>query len=166
MSVRAPIALILPLLASLGACQARIDAPSLAPRPAERQPILDPAPASEPDTPLDPALAGRLSAILAAAEQGQVAFDRARQAADSAVTRARGAAEGSEAWIAAQQAVSALEAARAPVQAQVTAVAELRADPANAAQANRDAIDVAASRIATIDDAQAAAIQALGARLG
>jgi hypothetical protein len=157
--------LLSPVLALLCGCQAAIDAPSLAPRPTERQPILEPAPASEGDSTLDPALGQRLAAILSAAEEGDAVFARARTDAETAVRRAEGQAEGSDSWVAAQQALSALEAARAPVQAQLTALEDVRQDPAYAALANRDAIEVAGTRIAAIADAQAATLQALAARL-
>jgi hypothetical protein len=160
-----PILLFLPALTALSACHGGIDAPSLAPRPVEQQPILDPSPPIEPDSTLDSALSGRLTAILTAADQGNATFDRARRDAEVAVGRATGGAEGSDDWVEAQQALSALDAARAPVQDQMTALEELRADLANAARANRDAIDVAASRIGAIDDAQAQAYQALATRL-
>jgi hypothetical protein len=155
----------LPAFSLLFGCHAVADAPSLAPRPAERQPVLDPAQASEPDSTLDPALRERLAAILSAGEEANDVFERARAEADAAVTKAQGRPEGDDSWVAAQQALSALEAARAPMQAQVAALAELRVNPDYAARANRDAIDVADQRIGVLNDAQSTAFQALAQRL-
>jgi hypothetical protein len=165
MPILRPFLLLVPAFGLLSGCQAVADAPSLAPRPAERQPILDPAPASEPDSTLDPALRQRLAAILSASEEANVTFERARSDAETAVGKAEGRPEGDDAWVTAQQALSGLEAARAPMQAQVTALAELRGNPDYAARANRDAIDVAESRVSLLDDAQSASLQALAQRL-
>ena len=153
------------LLVMAGGCQGRIDAPSLAKRPVERQPLLDPAQASEPEAALDPALGKRLSAIVAEARQGETAFASAREAADAAIGKASGRGEGGEEWIAAQQAISALEAARGPIQAQLTAIEELRADPVNASAGNRAAVDAAAATVESIGTAQAGTVQALDGRL-
>jgi hypothetical protein len=151
--------------ACLGACRGDIAAPSLAPRPVERMPILDPVPASEPASEASPALAARLSAIQARADAAGGDFERARSVAATSVARAAGASAGDEAWIDAQQALSALEAARAPLQAQAAALDDLRNDPANAGPADREAIERASARIEAIASEQARALADLNARL-
>lgn len=153
------------VLASLGGCLAPVAAPSLAPRPAERQPIDLPAETSEPQSAADPDLVRRIAPLLAAADAGARAFDEQRRATDSAIARAAGTAAEGEAWTVAQQALSALDAARAPVQDATAAIEELRLQPANAASGNRAAIDAAATRIEAIGQAQAEAMAALSARL-
>ena len=108
-------------VALIGACSApAIEAPSLAPRAAE---AIDPrVPIAEAATvgPAAPALLARISELLAVVRSGDLAFQATaveveRLAADA------GAVE-SESWIEAQQALSALIAARAPV---ATAIADL-----------------------------------------
>src|SRR5690349_4589885 len=94
----------------LGGCQAEGPFPSLAQRPAEREPLTDPVRAI-PNVPSDSALRARLTELLALARAGQRAFDNTYPAAEAAA-RAAGAAE-SESWIAAQERISRAEAARA-----------------------------------------------------
>ena len=66
----------------------------------------------------------------------------------------------------AQQALSALDTARGPVRDSVAAIDAMRSEPANAASGNRAAIDAAAATIEALDDAEAASVAALSARLG
>lgn len=153
-------------LALLSACGPQVHAPSLAPRPVEKQPIALPGEASEPATPVDPALAAGITPLIAAAQAGDQAFVRQRATTEVAVARAAGSATGSEAWIVAQQALSALDGARGPVRDSVAAIDALRSDPANAGSGNRAAIDAAAATIEALDDAEAAAVAALSAKLG
>ena len=153
-------------LALLSACGPQVNAPSLAPRAVEKQPIDLPAEASEPETPVDPDLASRIAPLVAAAQAGDRAFATQRTATEAAVARARAAAQGSEGWIVAQQALSALDTARGPVRDSVAAIDAMRSEPANAASGNRAAIDAAAATIEALDDAEAAAVAALSARLG
>ena len=138
---------LVPLLLLAGCYGGRVDAPSLRPRPEERQPIALPDDAAEATGTVDPTLAPKLAAILQAAEDGHRRFEAERQASATSLTRARGQAEGSEAWIAAEQARSALAAARGPVSDAAAAIDALRVDPAFAAAADRAAIDTAAARV-------------------
>ena len=158
-----------PLLAGaalLASCAASGPFPSLAPRAVEHdpsdgtalvrpclkggqqasgttpRPALPPAPAVEP---ADPTLPARLEALNAKASEGDSAFGRAIDTAAAAVSSAGTA--GSESWVAAQQAVSRAETARAPtldalsdLSALAVAVAQRRANPADA-QALREALD-------------------------
>ena len=111
--------LALPLV--LSACLDKGEYPSLKPRAFEREaratvPLPPPAP------PASPEIIARAGALVDRAREGQSAF-----AAELARTRATvagaGAAE-SESWIGAQEAVSGLDASRAP---SVIAMAELDA---------------------------------------
>lgn len=112
--------------ALLSACAAQGSFPSLAPRPIEREyaegaapppcPDLEaPAPAPQPVEPTsvasDPVLNARVQELLAEARAGQREFQERFVEAGRAAARA-GAPE-SESWIAAQQEISRLEAARA-----------------------------------------------------
>ncbi|HWI84795.1 MAG TPA: hypothetical protein VNT42_00535 [Sphingomonas sp.] len=151
---------------SLASCGTSISAPSLDQRPVEKQPISMPeTDPREAETPADAALISRIAAIVAAAETGDKAFASQRARAEEAVARATGAAPGSDAWIAAQEALTALESARGPARDAAADVDALRQDSASAAPGNRAAIDNAAARVGQIDRAQRAAIAALAGRL-
>ena len=116
-------ALAIPLAAAAFAaagCAPAGPFPSLAMRPEERlvtvgeprRPRVDPA--------SDPALRGRVNALLGQGRAGTRAFDEAEPAAERAI-RAAGAS-GSDSWVSAQQQLSRLEAARVET---TTALAEL-----------------------------------------
>lgn len=110
--------LFAPLLLSLPACagtQAN-DGPSLAKRAVEgRFDVAPPAPVVAPPGPLPTDLAGRLQRWEADGAAGQQAFAAERSVTASLVSAAAGAPVASERWVVAQQAISRLTAARAPV---------------------------------------------------
>jgi hypothetical protein len=161
--------IILPLTAGIAACAAPGGPPpSLLPRAAEsidpRLPVLGPVN----DRPVTPALAGRLAGLIAEARSGDIAFrplvERAEQLAAAA-----GAPQG-EGWVAAQQALSAAVAARAPT---ARALGDIDALGANRLQtqggmspADLAAIATAGAEVAEIDARQTAAIDAVQQRLG
>ncbi|MDQ3478754.1 MAG: hypothetical protein M3438_06305, partial [Pseudomonadota bacterium] len=145
----------------------RPPAPSLAPRAAE---AIDPrVPVAEPQlsTAVDPALAAQLSALVAQAEVGDRQFRAAAPAAQQAAASA-GSRE-SESWIVAQQALSALVAARGPVTqalGDIDGIGAARIQRLGGiAAADRRAIEAAAGRVAEIDRREAALIDQLQARL-
>jgi hypothetical protein len=147
---------------ALAACSASLpDVPTLGPRPIEHRPILPPDGASEPDMPASPALTRQLAKLVTDAKAGHAAFEKARTGVAGALGPAKGAAEGSEAWIAGQEALSALDAARAGVRDAASAIDALRVDPAFAGAADRAAIDGAAAQVAALADGEAAAVDAL-----
>ena len=158
-----PIPLL--LFVALGGCVASIDAPSLAPRAAERQPIDAPAAAGEVATPADPALVQRIGPLVAAAEEGHRLFEDERRTTETLIARAAGTSPGGEAWTAAQAALSALDTARAGVRDAASAIDDIRLEPANAAPGNRAAIEAAAARIDALATAEATAMARIGARL-
>jgi hypothetical protein len=152
---------------SLAGCGAQVSAPSLMPRAVEKQPIDMPVTdAIEADTPVDPALRAKIAEQLAAGQAGDRAFAAQRAETEKAVARAAGAAQGSEPWIAAQEAVTALTALRAPVRDAAAAIDALRDDPANAAPGNRAAIDAAAAEMTALETKEADAVAALNKALG
>jgi hypothetical protein len=106
--------------ALLTGCAARGDFPSLAPRPIERELAVEQPAPKAPEPAADPALAARIAELLGQARAGSAAFETALAAARGAAAGA--GAAGSDGWIAAQAAVSRVEAARTEV---VTALAEL-----------------------------------------
>ena len=103
---------------SLSACAAAQNngAPSLAKRAVEgRFDVAPPAVVVAPPGPLPADLAGRLARWESDGATGQQAFAAERGAAASLVSAAAGAPVSSERWVVAQQAISRLTAARAPL---------------------------------------------------
>jgi hypothetical protein len=121
--IRSSPALLALLAAALVAgCATEGEFPSLAPREAERvyaEEARSPPPKA-PVLPDDPAIAERAAALVAAGRGGNEAYESAMAAARRLVSAA--GAPGTESWIAAQQAVSRVEAARAET---VNALADL-----------------------------------------
>jgi hypothetical protein len=161
-------ALPLLLLPLLGACTSvGVDAPSLSPRAAEaidpRVPVPD---AALPST-ISPGLSAQLESLIAQAAAGDREF---QPVADRAAQLARGAGgKESESWIAAQQALSAAVAARAPV---ARAVADIDALGAQRVQklggigaADLAAIQAAAARVGEIDHREADVVARVQASL-
>ncbi|WP_174273429.1 hypothetical protein [Sphingomonas bacterium] len=162
----APRPIILAALLLVGGCVGRtIDAPSLQPRAIEKEPVPVPDEAREPISALDPALAARIGALLDQAQAAHAGFQRIEAHTAAIVSRAANAPAGSEPWTAAQQEVSALDTARGLLHAVEADVDLLRADPANAAAANRAAIDAAGAKIAALTSDENTAVAALSARL-
>lgn len=150
----------------LAGCGPQVSAPSLLPRAVEKQPIDMPlTDAREAETPATPALLAQVAAVTGAADAADRAFAAQKDRSAAAVARAVDAVQGSEVWIAAQESLTALDAARGPVAEAATALDALRQDPANAGPGNRAAIDQAAKRVEQMDAAQKAAIAALARRL-
>ncbi|MEO6434132.1 MAG: hypothetical protein ABIO29_09195 [Sphingomicrobium sp.] len=142
--------------------------PSLQPRAAE---AVDPrllVPEVVNDRPVSVGLAARLSSLVAEARRGDDAF------APAAATAERLAASAgppqSESWIAAQQALSAAQAARQPTAQAMGDVDALAAgklaDNGGIAPNDLKAINDAAATIGRIDSRQQAVIAATLARLG
>ncbi len=104
----------------IAGCAPSGDFPSLAVRPVERDLAAAPERPAPPEAPADAQLTARIAELLAQVRQGESAFRAALPDAERA-TRAAGGA-GTESWVAAQQEISRLEAARAPT---VAALAEL-----------------------------------------
>ena len=157
---------LLPLL--LSACTTPpTSEPSLAPRAAEaidpRVPIPDEVVAG----PADPALAARIAELMAEIRAGDAAFEAISGQAEQLAASA-GPAQ-SESWIEAQQALSALIAARAPV---ARAMADLDALAATRVTATAGilpgdlaAIQAAGSEAGAINQRHAELIDRLQARL-
>jgi hypothetical protein len=167
MDARRPFPPLAAAAALLAGCAAEGPFPSLAPRAVERQLANEQPPAPPPIIPSDPATAGRIRDLVAAAREGDGAFRSALAAARPAVGGA--GAAGSESWVAAQQAVSRAQAARAPT---VNALADLdslavrlaAARPA-ASQADIANAVAAVETVQAIADAQEDALGGLRARL-
>lgn len=149
--------LILPaLFLTLSACAQKGEYPSLNPRPIEAKAsglLAEPDAPAPVARPADPAVTAKVNAALASARAGEVAFNTALGAAQSAV---RGAgASGSESWITAQMAVSSLEGARAPVKASLSDLdGLLRATLSGPPSEDLPAIEAAIRSVEAIDARQ------------
>ena len=93
----------------LAGCVSEGPFPSLAPRPEERLAIEEPV-REAPSIADDSALRVRINQLLGEARSGDAAFERDYDAAARAAARA--GAEGSDSWLAAEQAYSRAEIAR------------------------------------------------------
>ena len=158
--------LLLPLMLLPAACASTTaNEPSLAPRAAER---IDPRlPVEGPSLPAaaDPALAGQLAGLVADARQGDAEFRAALPGARTTIGAA--GPNGSESWIAAQQALSALESLRAPAAkaaGDIDALASERA--ASLGQTDLAALEAAAAEVHAIAEQEAAAIEELSGLIG
>ncbi len=145
--------------------------PSLARRAIETAPMAGVVPsASTPAPAPDPALDREIAALKAQADKGAAAFESAYATADRLTRAAADAAVSSDAWVAAQQAISNVEAARND---SVSALASLdtlyvrRADAVagGQAQGGMEAIDAARAAVLASVDGQNDRVDALKGRL-
>ena len=156
------------LIAALSGCALPASrAPSLAYRAAEAIDPRVPVPEPQRSTMVDPSLAAQLSTLVARAEVGDTQF---RSAAPSAQRAAASAgARQSESWILAQQALSALVAARNLVTRSLGDIDALGATRiqrlGGIAAADMRAIQSAAAQVGAIDRREAALIEQLQAQL-
>jgi len=157
------------MLLPLSACAATQagDAPSLAKRPVEgRFDVAPPPVAVSPPGPLPTDLAGRLARWESDAAAGQQAFAAERGAAASLVSAAAGAPVASERWVVAQQAISRLSAARAPLTAALADIDRLYLDRSIEEQIDGlPDIYALRDRLADLVSTQDAVIEALNAQL-
>ncbi|MDP9421388.1 MAG: hypothetical protein M3Q19_00895 [Pseudomonadota bacterium] len=153
--------LVLPLAA--GCSITTSPEPSLAPRAAEAIDPRLPIPDEEPSGTVDPALAGRLSALVATVRSAMPAFE-AREVEAGRLAAAAGPVA-SESWIAAEQALSRLveqHGVTTHAAADIDAVAASRLESQRwIAPAERQAIAAAAAEVGSISARQAEAIDRL-----
>lgn len=165
-------AFLLPAIAALlplSACAAAQGqaAPSLAKRPVEgRLNVAPPAIVVPPPGPLPADLAGRLARWESDGTAGQAAFAAERDTAVGLVNAAAGAPVASERWVVAQQGISRLVAARAPLTAALADIDRLYVE-----RSIDEAIDglpdiyALRDRLAETVSAQDAVIEALSRQL-
>jgi hypothetical protein len=152
---------LLPALLLLGGCAAQTgDFPSLAPRAIEKLDTSEPEATPAVVAPVDPALATRVAALLADAEAGDRDFAEARRTAEPRIIAGASASTGSDAWIAAQEAVSRLTAARNRTAAALQALDALAIEQADAL-----AVTTARDKAAALDSAQQQVLEMLTGRL-
>lgn len=161
-----PAAAVLSALPLLAACaDTRSGYPSLAPRPVERAVMqadpAPPAPVAGPAATVLPA-SPDIAQIVARAQAADAAFRGALEQARPQILAGRSAAEGSEAWVTAQQAYSDAEAVHAPVS---EALAELdrRREAATAAGRHDEAAAIAEAglQVQALDEAGRALLAGL-----
>ena len=157
---------VLTVALCLGACSSTAPRTErLAPRAAESIDPRTPIPSIEPSGPASAALVAQLEAIKAPALASIGQFDQLAMLARSAAAGA--GPRQSESWITAQEALSALIAAGAPVTKALGDVDALGAGKISALAApDRKAIEDAAGDLTAIEQRQAATIAELIARLG
>ena len=167
--MRGGTAILVLALAAAGGCSSPGGTPpSLAPRAAEAIDPRVPVQGAVNSRPVSPALAGRLAQLVALARQGDAAFrplaGRAQQLAGAA------GAPQTEAWVVAQEALSAAVAARGPTARALgdadALAAEALQTQGGLAPADLAAIQGAAAEIGSIDARHAETIAAIQRRLG
>jgi hypothetical protein len=167
--MRSALPYFLLMTAALTACApAGGPFPSLQPRAAEaidpRVPVVRPMN----DRPVDPALAGKLAALVSEARDGDAAFEPMAANAEK-LSESAGVPQ-SEGWIAAQEALSAAVAARSPTARALGDIDMLGAvalqTQGGIAPNDLAAIQGAGAEVGAIDHRQADRIKALQHRLG
>lgn len=152
------------LLLPLAACVEGQGAfPSLAPRPIEQAANAPVAPPAAPVVTGDPALDARVAALLADAERGEADFRARLPDSCAAWERGANAAEGSEAWIAAQTALSALGSARDPTVAALSDLDALVLERMQQSGVDLSGLIAAEERVGAMAQAQRDAMDALSA---
>ena len=154
---------------SLGACSSPGGPfPSLQPRAVEAVDPRLPVEAPVNSRPVDPGLASRLAALVAQAQSGDAAFAPLASRAEALAAGIAG--PNGEAWVSAQEALSAAVAARAPTARALgeadALAAEALARQGGIAPSDFAAIRDAAAEIAAIDARQAGRVDAIQRRLG
>jgi hypothetical protein len=159
--MRSPL-LLLALL--LGGCSAASTGPSLAPRPVESGGFEEPQRTVTAAAPADSALKGQIDAALGDVRRGQAAFAELLGRTEAAAGAA--GEPGGESWVAAQQLLSALEAARGPSTSGLAALDTLIANRlAEGKTAGAPEIEAARAEAMPIVAAQDAQIERLRSRI-
>jgi len=155
---------LLVLCTGLAACaDTRSGYPSLAPRPVEREVMqADAAPPAPAATPAPLPASAEVAEIVARARTVDAAFRAKVDTVRAVVEAGRSAPEGSEAWVAAQQAYSDADVGRMPV-ADALAALDRRREAATAAgdSAGEAAIGAALGELQELYDAETALLATL-----
>ena len=167
--MRTGISLAILLAGLLSACAAPSGPyPSLAPRAAEAIDPRVPIPNEVRVGPADANLSAHLAALIDQAQAGDSQFQAAAANAER-LAQAAGPAQ-SESWVAAQQALSAAQAARGPTSQALGDIDGLAASAleqrGGIPPGNLAAIQAAAERVTEIDRRQSVRIDVIEARLG
>jgi hypothetical protein len=134
--------------------------PSLLPRPIESQSTAEPVRPVPVATP-DPALDSRIAALVGSLDKAQRDFTAASQDAEAKIAVARGLPEGSDPWLDAQSALTALGAARGTTSEALVDLERLAMDRAQEGKPPYPALDAAIARATALNDDQAARVRLL-----
>jgi hypothetical protein len=140
--------------------------PSLAKRPIESRDRTAPAPVAVQPAAADTELAKQVDTLGRQAAEGDAAFQKGLAAGRGAAAAASGAAPSSEAWVAAQMAISSLDSARYDSVAALAGLDTLYVGRQDSTDGSRVVADVATidpvrARVASLVDAQNDALDAL-----
>lgn len=143
--------------------------PSLAKRAVENAPVGE-APTASVAAEADPAVQAQVDRLARQAQAGNEAFDKVWPAADRTTRAATGSAVSSEAWVSAQTAISALEAARNDSVSALASLDTLYVQRSNAlaegkAEGTVDQVDTARKAALAIVDSQNDRLDAIKGRL-
>lgn len=155
------LALPLGLLAGCAGNMGRY--PSLAPRPVEKA-MQMPAPAGAASAPVTatPAYPAQIEAILTAARDGDAAFQARLAEQRPAIDAGRSAAPGSENWVVAQEAYSAVDSARGGTGTALADLDRLHQEAVASGDNGRQAIvESAIGQVQAIDQAERATLAKL-----
>jgi len=167
MPIRVALVPVLVLTGALPACTAaREGYPSLAPRPIEGAFEARARPGAENGSVADPAVEARAAEQATALDAAEARFRSAEGETRAAVSWASNQPAGSDAWVVAQQSLSALDASRSATTAVLTAIDVLRLELAQretpVASASLDAL---AARADALDADQRRALAELNGAL-
>jgi hypothetical protein len=161
----APV-LSLALAAGLGGCTETDNRyPSLLPRVTENQSMAEPAEQPAAQAAPDPALDARIAAALATLDAASKDFTSIARDAEARIAVARGLPEGSEGWIDAQAALTAVGAARVPASDVLAELERIAIERGQAGEVPYPALDAAVAQADAVNDAQAARLASLEAAL-
>ncbi|NIJ18492.1 nitrous oxide reductase accessory protein NosL [Sphingomonas naasensis] len=154
------------VLIALAGCTQSPDAyPSLLPRPIEKQSLAEPERVAAVPVP-DPALDSRIAALSTPLAANSQKFAAAAQDAEAKIAVARGVAEGSDAWLDAQTALSTIESLRAPTLNALAQLEEIAIERGKAGEPPYPALDAVIAEADGMAKAQDMRIAALKAALG
>jgi hypothetical protein len=152
-------------------CSTPVDHPSLAPRAIEQFTVVEPEPAATPapapPLPADASRQERAAALTAQARDADILFRQHLAQTEESVAKGASAAPGSEAWVAAQKAVSSLETLHEQVSrslADLDAI-QIAAVEEGIGSGAESAVSGAIQELEAMEAAQRASIDALRARL-
>ena len=157
------LALALPILLA-GCVETDHRYPSLLPRETEKQSMAEPVrpvPQATPDAALD----ARIAAALDTLDKASKDFTATAQDAEARIAVARGLPEGSEGWIDAQAALTAVGAARVPASDALADLERMAIDRGQAGEPPYPALDEAVAKANAVTEAQAARLATLEAAL-
>jgi hypothetical protein len=150
------------MLALAGCTGAAAGYPSLAPRPIEALSLAEPTRPAPAPAVADPAALARYAPVIEQAHTDDANFRETLKQERETLERGRNAARGSDAWLAAQTALSRVETARAPVARTLSDLDAARsAAPTEGNTGEALAANQAFEQVQKLDEAETAALSGL-----